>query len=291
MRYQGGRVLVHPRVYVVFWGSEWGNADSHGMPTVDPLGVAPTLVDFFGRLGGRDDTYSSILTQYCSGAAINATSCGSRSRRIAPLAGSPLRGWWVDSSTPPAMSNVAVQEGAWAEEINSALNHFHATSPDDIVVLALPPGQQSAPCRAFHTGGQTAQHGYRPVIVLSYPVQGPYCTGMPPVCDLAAPAQCLPSAAVTVTSWASHEYAETVTNPRPTDCLKTTRICGWIVANAPVTQGGGDITFDEIADVCGTAAFVQLNGKKVAVSTLWSNSANGGRGGCVSTYISDKKQS
>ena len=51
------------------------------------------------------------------------------------------------------------------------------------------------------------------------------------------------------------------------------------------------MTFTEIADACGTAASVQLHGKQTSVATLWSNSANRGRGGCVSAYISDNVQS
>lgn len=288
MRYQGGRVLLNPRVFVVFWGSEWGGADAKGMPTLDPLAVAPVVVDFLGRLGGPGDHWSTILTQYCAGAPLDATSCGPRTQRIAPLVSSPLRGWWVDTSAAPGMSNLAAQQGDFDGEISAALNHFNAAGPDDIVVLMLPPGKQSAPCGAFHTYGKT-KYGQRAAIVLSYPTEGPYCFGTPPVCDLAAPADCLPKTAWTVQQWISHEYAETVTDPFPYNCLATKFICGWNVTNAPVYEGGDGATFTEIA-ICGRTAFVQLNGKKVVVNTLWSNTANGGQGGCVSTYINDKRQ-
>ena len=132
LRYQGGRVLLDPRVYVVFWGSEWGPADAKGMSTADPLGVAPVVVDFFGRLGGRGDTWSTILTQYCSGTKVNDKSCGPGSRRIAPLTRSPLRGWWVDTSPGPSQSNNDNQLGTWHDVTNRALNHFGATHPDDL---------------------------------------------------------------------------------------------------------------------------------------------------------------
>jgi serine protease len=288
MRYQGGQVLVHPRVYIVFWGSEWGAADAHGMPTADPLNAAASAVDFFGRLGGRGDSWSTILTQYCSGTAVNATSCGLRSRHIAPLNSSPLRGWWVDTSPPPGASTAARKQGAFSDEINTALNHFHARDVDDIVVLVLPPGPNTDPCAALHTGAQTAQHGYRAAIVLPYPV--PACGGEAPECDLATPAPCLPDARRVITFMASHEYAETLTNPHASSCLQPTGICGWIVTDVPVyNQHVG--TFQEIADVCGSSAFIELSGKQFTVAMLWSNSANGGRGGCVSSYISDRKQS
>jgi hypothetical protein len=292
MRYQGGRVLLDPRVYVVFWGSEWGQPDATGMPTVDPLSVAPTVVDFFGRLGGRGDTWSTILTQYCSGTKVNASSCGPGSRRIPRLTRPPLRGWWVDASPGPGQSNLDVQMGAWHEVTDRALSHFGATHPDDIVVLMLPPGTQSANCTAFHTVAHTAQHGPHPLIVMTYPLPpGPACPGLPPVCNLGQPAECLPDTAHTITGWASHEYAEVVTNPFPRDCLRTSGFCGWIVKDAPVWASRAEPTHTEISDTCSNYRFVQLNGKKVSVATLWSNTANKGEGGCVARYISDRDQS
>lgn len=292
MRYQGGRVLLDPRVYVVFWGSEWGPPDAKGMPTADPLGVAPAVVDFFGRLGGRGDTWSTILTQYCSGTKVNDTSCGPGSRGIRPLTRSPLRGWWVDTSPVPGQSNIDMQLGAYGEVTNRALNHFGATRPDDVVVLMLPPGEELATsCNAFHSVAYTAQHGARPIIGMDYPLPGyPGCPGTPPLCDLGKPVECLPQTAFTITGWASHEYAEVVTNPFPLDCLRTSRICGWIVKDAPVWASRPEPLHTEIGDTCASYRFVQLNGKKVVAAELWSNTANQGRGGCVARYVNDKNQ-
>lgn len=291
MRYQGGRVLLDPRVHVVFWGSDWGQPDANGMPTVDPLGVAPAVVDFFARLGGRGDTWSTILTQYCLGTKINDKSCGPGSRKIPRMAKSPLRGWWVDSSPGPGQPGADVRTGAWHEPANRALNHFRATHPDDIVVLMMPPGADSATdCTAFRTVAKT-DRGKRPLIVMHYPVPGPTCPGTGPVCELGKPETCLPgNTEYTVTGFASHEYAETVTNPFPTDCLRATGVCGWIIKDAPVWASRPEPLHTDISDTCSNYRFVQLNGKKTVVATLWSNTANKGQGGCVARYVNDDKQ-
>lgn len=289
MRYQGGRVLLDPRVYVVFWGSEWGQPDAKGMPTSDPLGVAPVVVDFFSRLGGKGDTWSPILTQYCSGTKINDKSCGPGSRKMPRMTKSPLRGWWVDTSPGPSQSDVDNRMGARDEVTDRALKHFRATHPDDIVVLMLPPGTSSANCSAFHSAAGTAANGPRAVIGIPYPL--PACpSNKPPVCPLGEPVECLPTTEVAITQWASHEYAEAVTNPFPYNCVNPTGVCGWIVKDAPAwASRQGQTT--EISDTCSYYRWVQLNGKKVSVAVLWSNTANKGQGGCVAKYLSDGNQS
>jgi serine protease len=291
MRYQGGRVLLDPRVHVVFWGSEWGQPDANGMPTADPLGVAPMVVDFFGRLGGKGDTWSTILTQYCLGTKINDKTCGPGSRKIPRMTKSPLRGWWVDASPGAGQPGVDVRTGAWHEPANRGLKHFGATHPDDIVVLMVPPGADSVTdCSPFHTVADT-DAGKRPLIVMPYPVPGPACPGRSPVCEVGKPDTCLPgNTEYTITGGASHEYAEVVTNPFPTNCLRTTGVCGWIVKDAPAYASRPEPLHTEISDTCSNHAFVQLNGKKTVVATLWSNTANKGKGACVSRYVSEKDQ-
>lgn len=292
MRYQGGRVLLDPRVHVVFVGSQWGPADANGMPTADPLGVAPAVVDFFGRLGGKGDTWSTILTQYCVGTKINNKTCGPGSRKIPRLAKSPLRGWWVDSTPGPGQPGIDRGTGALVDPAATrALEHFGATHPDDIVVLMLPPGVDSPRnCNAFHSVADTPR-GKRPVIVMAYPVPQPTCLGTSPVCDLGKPDTCTPKVEYMIQKWASHEYAETVTNPFPTNCLSSTGVCGWIVKDAPVYASRPAPLHTEISDTCATYRFTQLNGKKTVVAALWSNTANKGKGDCVTRYVSDHQQS
>lgn len=289
MRYQGGRVLRDPRVYVVFWGSEWGSPDAKGMPTADPRGIAPIVIDFFGRLGGRGDTWSAILTQYCAGVKINASTCGPGSRRIQRPVRSPLRGWWVDASPAPNQTKTDVATGAWHEVTDRALAHFAAPHPDNIVVLMRPATNQDGQCAAFHTVANT-KRGKQPIIVMPYPLPGGTCPENPPVCDLSKPLECQPKVEYAVTALASHEYAETVTNPIPTNCLRSTDVCGWIVKDAPAYASRPAPLHTEISDTCSNYRFAMLNGKKTSVAMLWSNTANGGRGACVVKYLNDKQQ-
>lgn len=291
MQYQGGRVIKDPRVYVVYWGSEWGQPDDKGMPTVDPRGVAPLVTDFFGRLGGKGDTWSPILTQYCTGVTIGAKTCGSGSSRIKRLDASPLRGWWVDTSPPLGQVRQDVALGHWHDVTDRALERFGPPHPDTIVVLVRPITSQDGQCAAFHTVGRT-RYGKFPIIVLPYPPHpGGPCSDEPPVCDLGKPAECQPKLEYAVTGLASHEYAEVLTNPFPTNCLSSTRVCGWIVKDAPAWASRPEPLHTEISDTCAGFNFTMLGGKKTKVAKLWSNTANNGKGACVTKYISDKVQS
>jgi hypothetical protein len=290
MQYQGGRVIKDPRVYVVYWGSEWGQPDAKGMPTADPRGIAPLVTDFFGRLGGNGDTWSSILTQYCTGVKIGARSCGSGSSRIQRPASSPLRGWWVDTSPPPGQVRQDVALGYWHDVTDRALTHFGARHPDTIVVLVRPISSQDGQCAAFHTVGRT-RYGKFPIIVLPYPLPGGTCSDAPPVCNLGDPAECMGKVEYAVSASASHEYAEVLTNPFPTNCLRATGVCGWIVKDAPAYASRPEPLHTEISDTCASYEFAMLGGKKTKVAKLWSNSANKGKGACVTRYVSDKDQS
>lgn len=64
-----GVITGKPRVYLVFWGSQWGTpgADAAGHTTfsADPAGAAVRLQGFFKGLGTVDERWSGVLTQYC----------------------------------------------------------------------------------------------------------------------------------------------------------------------------------------------------------------------------------
>src|SRR5690348_7755663 len=46
MTYHGGQVQTATRVYVVFYGAQWGSAGTNGLPTNDPAGEAPLYTKF-----------------------------------------------------------------------------------------------------------------------------------------------------------------------------------------------------------------------------------------------------
>src|SRR5260370_32880221 len=61
------------RVYLVFYGSQWGTqgTDANGNVTLsgDPSGEAPYLQQLFKGLGTGGELWSGVMTQYCDGVA------------------------------------------------------------------------------------------------------------------------------------------------------------------------------------------------------------------------------
>jgi len=100
------------RVYVVFWGSQWGtqSTNSSGYATFsgDPKGVAPDLQAFFKGLGTGGETWSGVMTEYCQGVSIGAQICpSSNTSHVAYPTGGALAGVWEDvSSVAPSAATV-----------------------------------------------------------------------------------------------------------------------------------------------------------------------------------------
>src|SRR5258708_7296719 len=67
------------KVYLVFYGSQWGTqgTGSNGNVTLsgDPSGEAPYLQQFLKGLGTGNETWSGVMNQYCHGVAVGAQSC------------------------------------------------------------------------------------------------------------------------------------------------------------------------------------------------------------------------
>src|SRR5262249_58357617 len=66
----------HEKVYLVFWGSQWGasSTNSHGDITLanDPSSAAPYLQDLFKGLGTSGERWSGVMTQYCDDVPYNS---------------------------------------------------------------------------------------------------------------------------------------------------------------------------------------------------------------------------
>src|SRR4051794_25944536 len=86
LKYYGGTpdpkkkigVQVHPKIYLVFWGAQWGTPTQSGNNltfTIDPLNAAPYVQNFLRGLYGSADTWSTSTTQYCQGITKGATTC------------------------------------------------------------------------------------------------------------------------------------------------------------------------------------------------------------------------
>ena len=92
------------KVYLVFWGSQWGtqSTNSSGYATFsgDSRGVAPDLQAFFKGLGTGSETWSGVATQYCQGVSTGATSCpASNTQHVAYPTGGAVAGVWEDTSS------------------------------------------------------------------------------------------------------------------------------------------------------------------------------------------------
>ena len=255
-----GPVANVPLVYLVFWGSQWSN---------DPASAAPALQAFYRGLGGSDDSWSNVMSQYCSkpakGAAVPTASCDAKSKYIKHPATTPLRGVWFDNASPSPQTSGFVD---LALETARAARHFGKTTAklnrDVQYVIASPTGT--------HPDGFPSFCAYHTAVKLPKQLTGTSSsmgtlafTNLPYVPDL-DPASCSAIASPGPLDGylisASHEYAETVTDYIPG--------LGWYGTDL----GHGS----EIADLCDTTdGRITLNTGTFAVESLFSNAANGCR--------------
>jgi serine protease len=113
-----------PRVYLVFYGSQWAQGGGG-----DPNGVSTFLQALFTGIGKNDERWSGTMTQYCDGPTVStgATSCNTRST---PHVGYPnqgaLAGVWFDTTAP---SPDVATPAQLAQEAVLAAAHFGNSTP------------------------------------------------------------------------------------------------------------------------------------------------------------------
>jgi hypothetical protein len=276
-----GVTTGHEKVYLVFYGSQWGtqSTNSNGDVTLsgDPSGEAPYLQEFFKGLGTDNETWSGTATQYCDGVAVGAQSCpASNTEHVAYPAGGALSGVWVDESTASPAQATGHQLGV--EAVNAAAhfgNTTAASNRDAQYVIISPTGTDPD---GWLQNGFCAWHDYNGDSTLSGgPVTSPYgdiaFTNLPYITD--AGASCGEDFVNSngtldgVSIVEGHEYTETITDQNPAG--------GW-------TDSSGS----EIGDKCawitpgtsGGAADLSLATGSFAVQSMWANDANSGSGGC-----------
>ena len=260
LKYGGGvggiGVETAPRVYLVFWGSQWnGN---------DPSGEAALLTSFLGDVGGS--SWLNSVTQYCQGVATGTITCPSGSQK----AGNPtsiLAGVWYDntSSAPsrPRQSQLA------AEAVAAAAHFGNTTAGSNASVQYVIATASGFSASGFGTQ-YCAYHSY------SSSARGNVAyTNLPYITDAGAScganfAGLGPKAGITMVE--GHELAETMTDQFPSG--------GWL-------DSGGAENADKCAWISsgqGASANVLLSGHLYPVQSLWSNAFNLGKGGCVNSY-------
>ena len=275
------------KVYLVFYGSQWGTqgTDANGNVTLsgDPSGEAPYAQQLFKGLGTGGELWSGVMTQYCDGVAVGAQTCpASNTQHVAYPTGGALAGVWVDESTASPSSATGHQLGV--EAVNAA-GHFGnttaASNRDAQYVIISPTGANPD---GWLSNGFCAWHDYNGDTTLSGgPVTSPYgdiaFTNLPYITD--AGASCGANFVNAGSAGANdgisivegHEYAETITDQNPaggwTDSggSENGDKCAWIT---PGTSGG---SFD-----------LSLPTGTFAMQTTWANDGAGGAGTCEASH-------
>ncbi|HEX8095772.1 Ig domain-containing protein, partial [Jatrophihabitans sp.] len=141
----------HSKVYLVFYGSQWGtqstDANGNAKFTGDANGAAGAAQQMFKGIGTNNELWSADLTQWCDGAGVatGATGCPATAAHIPYQTGGVLSGVWYDNSvaSPAAASGhqlgvEAVNAAAHFGNTTAAANRYayyvilspHGTNPD-----------------------------------------------------------------------------------------------------------------------------------------------------------------
>jgi serine protease len=279
-----GVTTGHQKVYLVFYGSQWGTqGSSNGYVTLsgDPSGEAPYAQAFIKGLGTNNELWSGVMTQYCDGVAVGAQTCpASSTLHVAYPTGGALSGVWVDESTASPSTASGHQLGV--EAVNAAAHFGNTTAAanrDAQYVILSPTGTNPD---NWLTNGFCAWHDYNGDSTLSGGgVSSPYgdiaFTNLPYITDAGSSCgQNFVNGNGTldgVSIVEGHEYAETVTDQNPaggyTDSsgAENGDKCAWIT---PGTSGG---SFNLTTS---TGTF--------AVQTTWGNDGSGGAGACQASH-------
>ncbi len=266
------------KVYVVFWGTQWGTpstgADGYVHLTGDPHGVAPRVQAMLAGLGTNNETWSGVTTQYCEGVVVGSTSCPSPSTHVAYPTGGALGGVWVDASSAAPSQATGHQLGAEAVAAAAHFGNTTATSNRDAQYVVVSPTGTHPDGFNTANGNFCAWHDYNGDSTLSGGgVSSSYgdiaFTNLPYIPDLGASCGAnyvnggSAGSLDGVTIVEGHEYAETITDQNPaggwTDSVgfETGDKCAWVGVGG--TGGAQNVTFS-------TGSF--------AMQATWANDAN-----------------
>jgi len=272
LSYGGGPIVTSPKVYIVYWGSQWGTGST---VTNDPSGEAALQLSFFQHAYGSGDTYFTSQTQYCQGVAVGTTQCGGSGTHVGHPSSNPVGGTWLDSgvTAPSRPSDTQI-----AAEAKRAASHFGISGTNVQVIVdaphgVVPNGFKTQYC-AWHDQTTTSSGAALPYTNM------PYITDAGTGCgsNFVSPSNGVSGSTEGITIVGGHEYAETLTDPAAGN--------GWLDA-------AGYETGDKCAWISsgqGASTIVSLNGAYFAVQSEFSNNYNNGAGNCVSYYVSATNQ-
>jgi len=117
------------KVYLVFYGSQWGTAgtDANGNTTFtgDSVGLAPRLQQLFKGVGTGGELWSGVMTQYCEGVAAGTVTCPGTAAHVGYPTGGALAGVWADTAAASPASATGHQLGVVGV---AAASHFGNTT-------------------------------------------------------------------------------------------------------------------------------------------------------------------
>ena len=275
------------KVYMVFYGSQWGtqstNANGDVTLSGDPSGQAPYQQELYKGLGTGGELWSGVMTQYCDGVAVGAQTCpASNTQHVAYPSGGVLAGVWVDESTASPSQATGHQLGVEAVNAAAHFGNTTAASNRDAQYIIVSPHNTHPDGYNTPSGQFCAWHDWNGDTTLSGgAVTSPYgdiaFTNSPYITDMGASCgQDFVNSNGTLDGVSivnGHEYAETITDQNPpggyTDSSgeENGDKCAWIT---PGTAGGSfDLT-------TGTGTF--------AMQTTWANDGAGGAGTCEASH-------
>jgi hypothetical protein len=245
-------VETAPKIYLVFWGSQWNNND----PSLE----AGILENFL--TGASGSSWLNSVTQYCQGVVSGTFFCNGAGKAAGNTSGEFIGFWYDKASAAPSHP----RQSQLANEAVRAAAHFGNTSVASNAsaqyVIATATGNNSSGfgrqyC-AYHSSTSSTSGD------VAY-------TNLPYITDAGASCGANfnglgPDAGITIVE--GHELAETTTDQFPST--------GWL-------DSGGSENGDKCAWNSATAN-VSFSTGPYPVQPLWSNAANSDAGGCVMSY-------
>lgn len=293
LRYGGGTDGIgvttgHEKVYLVFWGSQWGTAGKDGSGNVTLAGdrshEVPLLQRLFKGLGTGGETWSGVATQFCQGVPAGATSCpASDNQHVAYPSGGALAGVWADERAAAPGRATGHQIGVEAVTAAAHFGNITAASNRNAQYVILSPTGTHPDGFNTPSGDFCGWHDWNGDSTLpGGPVSSPYghiaFSNLPYITDAgrACGENFVNSGMAGLLDGVSivngHEYAETITDQNPTG--------GWT-----------DPSGDETADLCqwntgpgATTANLTLTTGTFAMQPLWVNGTGRAGGTCELTH-------
>ena len=269
-----------PKIYLVFWGSQWGTATTNSSGNLtfshDPDSGAPYIQNLFKGLGTGGELWSGTMTQYCDGnVASGATSCPAGAAHVGYPSGGALAGVWYDNSAATPSAATGNQIGA--EAVKAAAHFGNTTQASNRYVQYDILSPTGADPDSYQSNGFCAWHDYTGDSSLTGgAVSSPYgdiaFTNMPYVMDVGSSCgQGFVNSPGTLDGYSivnGHEFAETVTDQNPAG--------GW-TNHQTVSTFSGEENGDECAWISsgqGHSANVSMATGTFAMQSTWSNDTN-----------------